>query len=147
MELFGLPAHPLIIHFPVVAIPTLGIIGLVMAISPSFRGRYGIAAIVLGIVTTVATFLAVTTGESLNDDLGFDDEFIGLHRQRGELLRFFVLGLTVAVGGSFATARASLQKSHPAVIATSVLLVAFAVLSGIWVVLTGHSGADAVWGF
>lgn len=148
MEIFGLPLHPLVVHFPVVAIPTLAILGLVMAVAPGFRKRYGVAALILGIVTTVVTFFAATTGNSLNEDLGFSDDFIGLHRRRGDLLRLFVLGLTLSLGAMFGVSRREASsRMDPLTVLTSVLVVAFAVLSTLWTVLTGHSGADAVWGF
>ena len=71
LRLFGLPAHPLLVHFPVVAIPTLSLVALIMAIRPAFRERYGIAISLLGVVTTIATFLAAASGEALSDEFGF----------------------------------------------------------------------------
>jgi len=148
MEIFGLPAHPLVLHFPVVAIPALAVLGLVMAVAPGFRKRYGAAALILGAVTTIATFITASTGNSLNEELGFGDDFIGLHRQRGNLLRLFVLGLTISLGAMFgASRREALSRTDPLTLLTSLLVVVFAVLSTLWTILTGHSGADAVWGF
>lgn len=146
-RLFGLPAHPLLVHFPVVAIPTLSIVALFIALRPSFRERYGLATIVLGVVTTIATFLAASSGESLSDEFGFTDDIIGEHRSLGETLRLFVLGLTVAIIALVAAARrANEERRSPAVLPLGILTLAFSALSLVWVIRTGHAGASSVWG-
>ena len=147
LRLFDLPAHPLLIHFPIVAIPTLCIIGLIMAFVPSFRERYGIAAVLLGIVTTIATFFAAASGQALADEFQFGDEIIGTHRELGETLRLFVLGLTVALVVMVALGRRQADSPRdPATLLSSVGAIAFAILSMIWVIRTGHEGASSVWG-
>lgn len=146
-RLFGLPAHPLLVHFPVVAIPALSIIALFIAFRPSFRERYGLPTVLLGVVTTIATFLAAASGESLSDEFGFTDEVIGDHRSLGETLRLFVLGLTVTIIGVVAAARrVSEGDRSPAVLPLGVLVLAFSALSMVWVIRTGHAGASSVWG-
>lgn len=146
LRLFDLPAHPLLVHFPVVAIPALSIIAIVIALRPSFRDRFGVAAIVLGAVTTVATFLAVSSGQALADEFQLDDEFIGTHRQLGETLRFFVLGLTVSLVGLVGAARRPQAGDRdPLSMAMAALGIVLAALSIIWVIRTGHEGAKSVW--
>jgi mono/diheme cytochrome c family protein len=145
--IFDLPAHPLMVHFPVVAIPLLAVLGLVMAARPKFRDQYALPIIGLGVVTVIATFVAAKSGEELVESLGLKDDFIDPHRDLGSTLRFFVLGLTVAIVGMVAVnKRASATKRDPAAVVSSVLVVALALLSLVWTVRTGHEGAKAVWG-
>lgn len=147
LRLFGLPAHPLLVHFPVVAIPTLSLVALIMAIRPAFRERYGIAISLLGVVTTIATFLAAASGEALSDEFGFTDEVIGDHRSLGETLRLFVLGLTVTVVALTAFGRrGNDDEKNPAVLPLGVITFVFAALSLVWTIRTGHAGASSVWG-
>jgi len=40
-ELFGLPAHPLLVHMPVVIIPLAGVIAVVFAFRPAWLDRFG----------------------------------------------------------------------------------------------------------
>ena len=55
----GLPAHPLIVHVPVVLIP-LSIIGALACVSrPAWFGRYGILLCSMAIVAMSSIFLAM----------------------------------------------------------------------------------------
>jgi len=144
--LFGLPAHPLIVHFPIVAIPTLAVVAILVALRTSARERYGLAVIAFGIVTTIATFLAAASGTSLAEDVG-KVEAISSHQRHGETLRLLVLSVTVLL--TFQTL--DLRKrgvQHDALAKfLSIAIIIAAVLSVVWTVLTGHSGAESVWGF
>ncbi len=144
--IFDLPAHPLMVHFPVVAIPLLAVLGLAMAARPQFRDQYARPIIALAVLTVIATFVAAKSGEELVESLGLKDDFIDPHRDLGSTLRFFVLGLTVAIVGMVAVnKRASATGRDPAAVVSGVLVVAFAVLSLVWTIRTGHEGAKAVW--
>lgn len=145
--IFDLPAHPLMVHFPVVAIPVLALLGLVMAARPRFREHYSLPVLALGVITVVATFMAARSGEALVESFGLSDEFIDPHRDLGNMLRFFVLGLTLAIGGMVAVnKRATSTGTDPLAIVAAVLVVGFSLLSLVWTVRTGHEGAKAVWG-
>jgi hypothetical protein len=64
---FGLPAHPLLVHIPVVLVPLLGVAVVVLALRPAWRARYGPAAAVSAVVTMVGAILAAGAGEALRD--------------------------------------------------------------------------------
>lgn len=145
-SLFGLPAHPLLVHFPVVAIPVLAILAIVMVLRQSVRERYGTAAIVLGVITTIATFLAAASGTALAEDVG-KVETITEHREHGETLRVLVLLLTLMLIIQAGDIRRRGQQRDTASTLMAIGVLASAVLSVIWVIRTGHSGADSVWGF
>ena len=145
-QLFGLPAHPLLVHFPIVAIPTLALLGLIMIVMPSFRDRFGKAIIALGVVTSVATVLAAQSGQALLDTYANGD-FVDEHKRLGETLRLFVLGLTVSIIGLMLTAKRSTSTGRdPVSLLMSALVAALSILSLIWAIRTGHEGARLRWG-
>ncbi len=144
-ELFGLPAHPLLVHFPVVAIPTLALLGIALSVSPSFRERFGLPTLGLGIVTFISTLLATNSGEAIKEDF-FNKELIETHESLAETLRLFVLVLTISIVALvFTKKKLDMDDKHPAVLVSSLLVLAFSVLSAIWVIRTGHEGARLTW--
>lgn len=145
--IFDLPAHPLMVHFPVVAIPGLALLGLIMAVRPRFRMDYGLPVLVLGVVTVVSTFAAARSGEALVESSGVTDEFIDPHRDLGNMLRFFVLGLAASMAALIAVTKRSAATGRDLLSVTAtIFVVVFSLLSLVWAVRTGHEGAKAVWG-
>src|SRR3954452_24462816 len=63
---FGLPAHPLILHVPVVFVPLLGLAAIALAIRP--RERFALPVAAFSVVTLAATLLTVGAGEAFKDD-------------------------------------------------------------------------------
>lgn len=164
-RLFDLPAHPLLVHFPVVAIPVVALAGIWIAISPSARRQYGVVVVIAAVVTVVATFLAAASGDALTEALELPDDHIGDHRGLGNVLRFFVLLMGVSIAGVVALGDRTYEKRQAAVDAASnseedivneppsttiatmfrIGVLLFALLSIVWVIRTGHEGAKAVW--
>jgi len=64
-KIFGLPAHPLFVHVPVVLIPLTGIGAIGMACSARVRDRYGWLVLGVGMVAGVSTQFAVASGQAL----------------------------------------------------------------------------------
>lgn len=144
--IFDLPAHPLMVHFPVVAIPAVAVLGVVFAFRPHFRERYGGAVLVLAAVTTIATFMAVRSGEALAEAIEIKDEAIDPHRNLGNALRWLVLGLTTSLAAlGFVSKRSTSPARNSAVLGTSAVVVIFSVLALVWTIRTGHEGAKSVW--
>ena len=145
-ELFGLPAHPLLIHFPIVAIPTFAVLALVMLLRPRFRDTYGKVIIGFGFITAVATVLAAQSGQALLDTYG-EVDFVDKHKELGETLRLFVVGLSVAIVGLYVAIKRSSSSGRDALsLVASVVVASLAILSLVWTVRTGHEGASSVWG-
>lgn len=65
---FGLPAHPLLIHAPVILIPVLSLALLAVSARPAWFERFGVPIGVLAVVSLAATFLAVGAGEAFRED-------------------------------------------------------------------------------
>jgi hypothetical protein len=72
-KLFGLPAHPLFVHVPVVLLPLVGIGIIAMAVSARARDRYGWAVLTLAIVAGLSTQLATESGQALRDSVAHTD--------------------------------------------------------------------------
>ena len=58
---FGLPAHPLLVHIPVVLIP-LGALGAVLMVWPRLRRTLGWWVCGIVVVAGIATQLAISSG-------------------------------------------------------------------------------------
>jgi uncharacterized membrane protein len=154
-QLFSLPAHPLIVHVPVVLVPLLSIAALVCVARPRFRRTYGIAVGALAVASLYGTILAVGAGKKLQelrrDERGLDD-----HAQWGEqamavvaVLALLFISLLVVDRVRDRRAARSLPTpswfGRPLVVAVSVLVGLSAVASTVWVARAGHTGAKIVW--
>jgi hypothetical protein len=159
-ELFGLPAHPLVVHAPVVLLP-LAVIGVAaMMIRPSWYARYRWPVLVLTAVGTIGAIFAASSGEELEElveDGATRDarRLVEGHAEAGEMARtlaiaFFVAVLAFVVVPWFlerrtraAAAGATPRWLKPVLM---VLVAVTAVGSLITIIDAGHSGADSVWG-
>lgn len=146
-EIFGLPAHPFLIHFPIVAIPTVTILAFIAVARSSFRERYGLPIFALTVVSTVSAILAVWSGQALSETYTNTD-FLAQHRSTGEALRLIMIGLSVAIGGLLVADRRRDTDggTDPLTLLTSVAVLVLAILSTIWTIRTGHEGARLRWG-
>src|SRR5919198_3356924 len=62
---FGLPAHPLLLHVPVILVPLAGLAALAFCARPAWLDRYGLGLGVLAVVTALAVaaiFFVIRTG-------------------------------------------------------------------------------------
>lgn len=67
--LFGLPAHPLVVHAAVVLLPLAAILTIVVAVWPKARRPYGAVAVGMALVSTIAVALASGSGEQLEEQV------------------------------------------------------------------------------
>ena len=65
--LFGLPAHPLLVHVPVVLVPLAAIAVIAMAIRPKWLRTFGPIVAAMAGVGFIGTLLAASSGEELED--------------------------------------------------------------------------------
>jgi hypothetical protein len=153
----GLPAHPLLLHVPVMLVPLVAAWALVLAARPGWIPRQGVWLAALGVLALASTILTMGAGEALRDSLGGgfgpDARLIDQHAEAADKLRLLVFALTLAAiaitlafrrplglpfvdrilgnGGARATLR--------------VALAALAIGAGYFVFHTGDLGAKAVW--
>jgi hypothetical protein len=156
MEIFGLPAHVLVVHGAVVFAPLAALSTIVFAIMPKWRYLTRWPTALLAIAATGAVWGARLTGKSLQHARQLPQALIQTHESRGKVLAlvmiaFLVLTLigTRMLGGptGLASGRGEVAKAAPwAELVIPLSLVAISVVALVWVILTGDAGARTVWG-
>jgi hypothetical protein len=153
--LFGLPAHPLVVHVPVVVIPLASVALVVAALLPRWRLAVGIPAAVAAVVSAIAVQLAAGTGEALEEALD-EDPLIERHAGMADGLEVAAWTLAVAAVAFVAWAawqrrtasggsdQRDLARRWVAPVLAGLLVVSSTVAT-IEVVRVGHSGARAAW--
>ena len=153
-NVLGIPAHPLIIHAAVVFIPLLCLGAVVYALVPRVRGKIGWAVVALAVVSPIAAWFAKASGENLRDRLiaaNFGPEIldkVNQHQGYGERTWWFSLALGVVTLVLVFITSGNRRAPHLPVwvnLAFSVVVIALAVATAIYVFLTGDSGSHAVW--
>lgn len=137
--IFGIPAHPLIIHAVVVLLPVSAIGMIAMVLIPPFRGKvqkYFVAGAL--IIATGSAFLATQSGKSLS----MVDSVSEYHQEWGTRTFYAALALTAlsAVWLWLDTKPKSIYKT-----VTGILVVIVSLTAITATVLAGHSGAESVW--
>ncbi|SCL55903.1 hypothetical protein GA0070606_2518 [Micromonospora citrea] len=154
-EILGLPAHVLVVHAVVVFVPLLALLASAYVALPRFRPRLDWAVAILAVVAPLTAFVAVESGEELTDAFvarGMQGPIVDQifeHSRYGDILFRYVLPLAVV-----SLLLLAVTSGHPRVRrlpswitpVLSVAVVALAVVSLVYVYLTGHSGAETVWG-
>ena len=151
-QIFGLPAHPLIVHAAVVFIP-LGALTMLLAIWPKWRRPMLTATAALAVLGAVFVLLAASSGEGLEERVGADRAKVEEHQEAGDKAQ----GPAVLFAGVAVLALAAEHlrgkdkkfkgKTMPTW-APSVLLAATVITGAVsagLVVNAGHSGAKSVW--
>jgi hypothetical protein len=172
---FGLPAHPLLVHVPIVMLPLAAIGVIVMIIRPQWHRRYRWAVLVLGAVGTLGAILAASAGEELERRIeaveGADAASSWEHHAelgdtaRGVAIAFFVVLVAFVLvpwwlerrrptsdGASTVDTTADRAPVVPASKRDKILIgvvAALAVLgaaaSVTTIVQAGHTGSESVW--
>lgn len=146
-SIFGLPAHPLIVHAAVVLVPVAAI-GLILVALIS-RGRRWYAPLVLvfalGALGSVA--LAQGSGEALEERVN-ETELVEEHTEMGESVMPWAVG--VAVLSAVVAAEPLIRRRRETLPAAfGIGVVVLSLISGVGatasVFRVGHSGAKAAW--
>ncbi len=156
--LFGLPAHSLIVHAPIVLLPIAALATVVLAVRPAWRTRtnWWMVGVLFAVVAML--FLAKNSGEAFEAALqsGRVDRHEDLANTTFVLTLLWFVAYTALVGYEFfqrrntptsAGAAANAGEPIPAVrYGLAALAALLAVLATIWLIRTGHEGTDVVWG-
>lgn len=136
----GVPAHPLIIHIPVMLGPLVGLLCVLMLV-PRWRAFLAPWTAALGVIFAISAIVAVKSGQNFLAVLQLGDA-IEEHEHAGELLRTMSIVLAVVLI-AFAVAT---RKLDPRLVTVGALVVAvLGVVETAQVVKTGHEGASLVW--
>lgn len=152
---FGLPAHPLIIHAVTVLLPLSAAGAVVIALSPTWRARIGWLVVGLAGLGVVAAWLAQESGEVLEEAIEEAEgvsPLLEAHTKLGDTAMFWVVPLFLVVLGFMAYHEYRKRNSMPALtpgapiaLALVALVVVASVATTVQVVRIGHSGAKATW--
>ena len=82
-QVFGLPAHPLIVHAAVVFIP-LAAVTMLLAIWPKWRRPMLTATAALAVLGALFVLLAASSGEGLEERVGADRAKVEEHQEAGD---------------------------------------------------------------
>ena len=147
-DLFGLPAHPLIVHAAVVLMPLAAAATVVVALVPRWRRSYAAIAFAAAVVAAGAIWLAKESGESLEERVR-ETELIERHAHLAEQLLPWSLAVVVVAGAVVAADRFGAGLAKMSTRALTAGLVVAALVTGVgatWTVIeVGHSGAKATW--
>ena len=147
-ELFGLPAHPLVVHAAVVLLPLAAITTIVCAAVPRARRHYALVALGLAVVATVAVGLAQGSGEALEEQVD-ETELVEEHTEQGEQVLPWAIAVTVAAGAVAAIPLLMRRRPNLSGRTVTAVVVAVSLVAGagaMWTVIeVGHSGAKATW--
>jgi len=146
-DLFGLPAHPLVVHAAVVLLPLAAIAAIVAAAIPRLRPYYAPVALVLALGATASVGLAQQTGESLQERVP-ETRLVEDHVEMGQTVLPWAVAVTVAAAAATAAPFAMRKREVSARTVTGVLLAASIIVGAgaiYSVAEVGHSGAKATW--
>jgi hypothetical protein len=162
MEIFGLPAHPVVVHAAVVLTPLAVLLVLAFALLPSWRWASRWPALLVTLAATGAVVVAKYSGQALYDDRiahlppSRVTELVATHASRGDVLFWVTIAFAVMVVLAFYLLpapsglrggrldHAGRQEGWVGIVVPGALVVLGIVVT-IWVVLTGDAGARAVW--
>lgn len=158
-KIFGLPAHPLLVHAPVLLIPLCALGAIWIAISPRWRHKIGWIVVVLSGGAVVASQLAAGSGETLEAALNEENALIERHAELGDTfvwfaLVFFLAVLALMVWDTMQRRKAAAAGQEPdlhalgrsgVAIVLGILVVVTALGATFRVYQVGHSGAKSVW--
>lgn len=149
----GLPAHPLLVHLAVVAIPLAAIIAVLAACWPAARRWLGPATPLVALVAVVVTPLTTSAGEALEKRTR-PNPALETHANLGDQMIYWVAPLFVLATLMWALHTPLLRRysatvpagaSRLASMVLGVLTVIVSVGAIVWVYRIGDSGAQSVW--
>lgn len=153
-NIFGIPAHPLIVHAVVVLVPLAALGAIAVVLSSWARSHIGWLVAATAALDVLLVPLATGSGESLEERVD-ETALVEAHTEMGEQLLPWTIALAVVIVAFMALAL--LTKRRPsgapsAVWATRTVSLALAVItvivaagSLVQVARIGHSGAKASW--
>jgi uncharacterized membrane protein len=140
----GLPLHPLIVHLAVVLLPLSALGAIAIAVRPAWSKRFGVLVVAGAAVGAIAAVISKNSGEDLAQQVGVTSQ----HLDYGNLMPLLAGGFLALIAVFWLFDRGVPgNRSRPLwlkVLAVVVALAAIVVI--VWTALTGHSGAEAVWG-
>ncbi len=144
MEINGLPLHAIVVHAAVVFGPLAALFGVLYAV-PRLRDLLRWPLVLSVLVLVVSVWASYLSGEQLEDTGNYATgplhELLETHEARAGILRIAATAFTVV-----AVVAARLHsRTGPVRLALAGLTAVAAVVTGVYVVLTGDAGAQIAW--
>lgn len=140
--------HPLIIHFPIallLVVPILIVMGLLM---PNKSRAILITAFVVMLLGTIATYVAVSTGEAageLADRVSGVEQVLEQHEDLAETTRTIFTALTAIFAAIlFAPSLFKKTLSHKIIVAINAAFLLFYLAGSVVLINTAHNGGRLV---
>lgn len=149
-QIAGLPAHPLLVHLTVVAVPLACILALVIAFWPRARRWFSWGTPVVALIAGISVPLATQSGGWLEGRVQMTPVVQKHVDEAHNLLPWMGLLMLAMLAWwawhAFVTPRAnSAGLLRTVAIAGPIVLTVLAFGTLAWVVLIGHAGAAAAW--
>ena len=156
-RVFGIPAHPLVVHAAVVLVPLAALAFVTLLWREQWRETYLLPIMLIAVSGAIAAFASRETGESLEELTRPTGESLGDHPEQGDLAfvfsGLFGLGcvatyLLYEFGYELRDRFGGLERFRLAVrdeVVAYAVTVPLAFLAVLTLVLAGHSGAEPVW--
>ena len=152
-KLFGLPAHPLLVHAPIVLVPLAALVAIALVVVPGWRARFGWAFVGLTGLALAGVQLAMASGEGLEEHVE-ETRVLERHTEMASSMRPLAVALFVVAVAfvwfdgrrrSAGAADANAKRDLPIVPVLAVLLVLVSVAATARLAQVGHNGAKASW--
>ncbi len=157
-EFFGVPTHPLAVHAPVVLVPIAAVVAVVLAVRSDWRSRIGWLMPAAVFILVVMLFAAKESGEAAKEAENIFGD-IDRHEELANTtfvlaLVWFALTLAVAVRDwmnrrdqrvQALSADAAVRPRDMIALVLAILAAVAAVITTIWLIRTGHAGAESRW--
>ncbi len=135
----GLPAHPLVVHLPVVLLPLASVGLILLAAIRSWRPRFAMPVLAILAAGTAGAVLAMVSGNAFAYHVGRPNA----HAAAGTNLVIGAVALLLVGGAWLIWARSGESTRAKDVLGWVVAVVAAVVVA--LTVIVGHSGASAAW--
>jgi len=148
-QLFDLPAHPLLVHVPVVVVPVVTFALLWWVVIRRYPKGFPLLTVVLSLIAGVGLLLASSSGEALVEAFGYlrEEPFVREHIKASESARLWGVVTTVLVVMGYFAKRLVGRVPVLATVSKVVLVAALAasISASGFTIQAGHNGAKARW--
>jgi hypothetical protein len=155
-KIFGLPAHPLLVHAAVVLVPLAALAWIGTGWRDAWRRAYYLPITLLALGGAGAAFLAKQSGEPLAESVRHAGKRVGEHPEQGDTAFVFAVLFAAACVAVFAWQRfgatlrerlglSSLRLPFDDDVILYAASLPLAVLAIWFMIAAGHSGATLVW--
>jgi hypothetical protein len=153
-RLFGLPAHPLLVHGAVVLVPLAAVAMIGSGLRESWRRAYYLPVTLLAMAGGAFAFLSSQSGEPLSESVRHAGKRVGEHPEEGDTAMVFAMIFAGACLVLYLAHRfgprirkefnlPTLPVSYDTILYAAA--VPFALLALFTMIVAGHSGAELVW--